>query len=90
MSEVSCSVWAKCQICPKCLEGLDEAVLLAVFAVTEVIFNRELIIWYNVATEQAAPPPPKSAFTHHCCNAANTKQQQLNPEEKYTFHIVAF
>lgn len=49
-------MWAKCQIRLRCLEGLDEAVLLSVSEVNEVIFNRELIIWDNGATEQAAAP----------------------------------
>lgn len=55
-TEVSSSVWAKCQIGLRCLEGLDEAVLLSVSQVNEVIFNRELIIWHNGTTEQAAAP----------------------------------
>lgn len=49
-------MWAKRQIRLRCLEGLDEAVLLSVSEVNEVIFNRELIIWHNGATEQAAAP----------------------------------
>lgn len=55
-TEVSSSVWAKRQIGLRCLEGLDEAVLLSVSQVNEVIFNRELIIWHNGTTEQAAAP----------------------------------
>lgn len=50
-TEVSSSVWAKSQIRLRCLGGLDEAVLLSVSEVSEVIFNRELIIWHNGATE---------------------------------------
>lgn len=56
-AEVRSSVWAKCQISPRCLEGLDTAVLLSVSGVNEVIFNRELIIRHNEATEEASLPP---------------------------------
>lgn len=38
-TEVSSSVWAKSQIRLRCLEGLDEAVLLSVSEVNEVIFQ---------------------------------------------------
>lgn len=55
-TEVSSSVWAKRQSRLRCLEGLDEAVLLSVSKVNEVIFNRELIIWHNGATDQAGVP----------------------------------
>lgn len=55
-TEVCSSVWARSQNGLRCLEGLDEAVLLSVPEVNEVIFNRELIIGHNGATEQAAVP----------------------------------
>lgn len=50
------AVWAKRQIRLRCLEGLDEAVSLTVSEVNEVIFNREVIICHNGATEQTAAP----------------------------------
>lgn len=63
-TEVSSYVWARSLIGLRCLEGLDEAVLLSVSEVNEVIFNRELIIRHNGATEQAAVPLDQN-FTQH-------------------------
>lgn len=50
-TEVSSSVWAKYQIKPMCLEGMDQAILLSLSRVKEVIFNREVIIRHNEGTE---------------------------------------
>lgn len=44
-------MWAKYQIRPKCLKGLDQAILLSLCRVKKVLFNREVIIWHNEATE---------------------------------------
>lgn len=75
-TEVSSHVWDRSQIGLRCLEGLDEAVLLSVSEVNEVIFNRELIIRHNGATERAAIPldqiSPKTDVMQH------TKKEKKN------------
>lgn len=75
-TEVSSSVWAERQIRLRCLEGLDEAVLLTVSEVNEVIFNREVIICHNGATEQTAAPLDQILpnTVHRVCRKQNSRQ----------------